>query len=284
MENLNSKLGTRIKTERRRQKMTQQHLAAGICSQSMLSSIENETYTPNVLLFAQLCARLNVSMERLLLDPYPTLSAQPDFNRTVIDLCNQHAYAQMLQYLSQTMVINQLTTDRDLQTYYYYLGIATYQSHQDWQAALQQLTMARSYSPVGHNQTVLELLILATAAFIKYRHKNQVQATAEFNACLTSIEHQAVSAPNNNLNSIYYLYGNCLYNQGEIELGLKVVNQGISYTTSHDSHFMLADLYLLKSALLAMLKRTEEATQTAQKAQTLSEIFKTELYPLPQTH
>ncbi|WP_427910809.1 helix-turn-helix transcriptional regulator [Pediococcus parvulus] len=281
--NSNSHFGIRLKKERKRQKMTQQQLAEGICSQSMLSSIENETYIPNVVLFAQLCARLNLSVERMLLNPYPILKQQPDFNDTIIHLCNLHHYDEMQEYLAKNEVITQLVTNSDLQTYYYYLGISTYQSQQDWQAAIQQLTLARTYTS-GSSHTALELLIEASLAYIKFFHGSNGDARTTFSNCLTLIQNEKVVLPNDNLNSIYYLYANCLFNNSEFEPDLQVVNQGMTYITAHDSHFMLADLLLLKSAILSQLKQPQAAKDSAKKAQTLSEIFQTELFPLPNVH
>lgn len=280
MENTNAELGARIKSERKRKKMTQQQLASGICSQSMLSSIENNTYIPNVILFAQLCERLNLSLEKMLLHPYPTINQQFDFNQTIIQLCNAHHYLELKNYLLQNKITDQLVTNSDWQTYYYYLGIATYQINHNTHDALYNLSLAGSYTDNHTTPTTLELLIRASGAFINYLHEERLNANLTFLRCLEDIEHDRIVAPNDNLNSIFYLYAYCLYQNFEFELGLQVINRGITYITAHNSHFMLADLFLLKSVFLTSLKHSQEAKLTAQKAQSLSEIFNTELYSL----
>lgn len=63
MEALVDSFGTIIKEIRKEQKMTQQMLSQGICSQSVLSRIENNEELPNVLVMAQICHRLGVTID-----------------------------------------------------------------------------------------------------------------------------------------------------------------------------------------------------------------------------
>lgn len=60
-----TELGTILKHTRQSQRLTQKQLADGICSQSMLSAIEQNQYTPNAQLLIALCQRLNISLDEL---------------------------------------------------------------------------------------------------------------------------------------------------------------------------------------------------------------------------
>lgn len=282
MEHSKPNFGQLIQITRKQLNMTQQQLAAGICSQSMLSGIEQNTYVPNIILFAQLCARLGISVERALLHNYPEINQEPNFSQTIKQLCNAHQYTEMLQLLTQTKIIDRLVTDQDLQIYYYYLGIATYQATQDRHDAKQNLQLALSYTTtVNRVQTVLDNLIVAAIAFINFQHNNHLTAINEFNACLDRLNSQTIINPNENLNTIYYLYALCLYQQNDFNATLKIVYAGISQIKDNNSHFMLADLFLLQAAALNKLGHTADAQSAGNKAAALSEIFTIELYPIP---
>lgn len=55
-------LGKKIRTLRRRQKLTQQALADGIVTASMISQIESDRATPSAALLQHIAGRLNVDL------------------------------------------------------------------------------------------------------------------------------------------------------------------------------------------------------------------------------
>lgn len=66
METLIESFGTIIKEIRKEQKMTQKMLSHDICSQSVLSRIENNEELPNVLVMMQICQRLGVTIDHVM--------------------------------------------------------------------------------------------------------------------------------------------------------------------------------------------------------------------------
>lgn len=58
--------GTIIKTIRKERQMTQKMLSQDICSQSVLSRIENNEELPNVVVMAQICQRLGVTIDQVM--------------------------------------------------------------------------------------------------------------------------------------------------------------------------------------------------------------------------
>lgn len=92
---------------------------------------------------------------------------------------------------------------------------------------------------------------------------------------------QTIIDPNENLNAIYYQYAFCLYQAAEFRAALNIINAGIAHIKAIDSHFMLADLFLLKAATLQPLGHPQAAQSAGKQAAILSEIFAVELYPIP---
>lgn len=93
-------LGSSIKKIRKEKHLSQKELANQICSQSMLSSIENDLYTPNALLLIKLCEKLSINLSEI--------SLSDNFE------------------ISDTESFNQINTDE--QTQAYYLGVACFQT------------------------------------------------------------------------------------------------------------------------------------------------------------
>jgi len=123
-------LGPALKQARQAQHLSQQTVAAGICAQSMLSAIEHNHYVPNADLLIKLCQRLNLSLDALSLADNYAISQKPDFNQRLVTLCNAHAYTQLADFLAQPAVLDQVSTAAQTQAYYYYLGVAQFQTKQ----------------------------------------------------------------------------------------------------------------------------------------------------------
>lgn len=56
-----------IREIRKERQLSQKMLSQDICSQSVLSRIENNEELPNVLVMQQLCERLNVTIDQVML-------------------------------------------------------------------------------------------------------------------------------------------------------------------------------------------------------------------------
>ncbi|WP_054691085.1 helix-turn-helix domain-containing protein [Fructilactobacillus florum] len=70
VENAAKILGNNIMIERKNRGLSQYELADGICSQSMISSIEKGHYVPNSILLAQLCNKLGISIHNAMLNNF----------------------------------------------------------------------------------------------------------------------------------------------------------------------------------------------------------------------
>lgn len=275
-----SEIGKRIALERKQKQLTQKQLAAGICSQSMLSSIEKGLYVPNAVLLAQICQKLAISMDTMVLSHYLEINQQTEFNQKIKALCDQHDYVGMLAYLDDSQIIDQLHEDQDLQTYYYYYGVATFQVSHDVIAGLRYLNMAYDYTVSRNAQPVTstELLISAVVAFLKTETKQLDDGFGQFQNTLKLIQSHFASQYDENLNIAFYLNGLAYLRTGKYVDATTVVNAGIDWTTAHHSTYMLSDLFfILAKAYTATLKENE-ASEALAKSQTIASIYHVETY------
>lgn len=268
-------LGQNLAQRRKALKLTQKQLAVGICSQSMVSSIEKGTYVPNAILLSELCQRLGISMEHSLLSDYYGVQANLAFTQQIEMLCNQHQYDKLLAYMDQPGMLNQLYLNEDLQRYYYYHGCAVYQAKQDSAAALQDLRLALSYTYSKRNVqlTAVESLILSAVNFIECE-SGQATEFENFDLVLTALQQKRISQPDENLNSVFYQYGLALLHQKEVAQSINILEKGVTWATAHNANFMLADFFFLLSQEYQAVGNQEQAKVAQNRYQVMLELFK----------
>src|SRR5579875_2696712 len=91
-------LGKKIRTLRRKQKLTQQALAEGLVTASMISQIESDRATPSEALLQHLANRLGVDLAFLASDLHDK-SDELQTYRTARSCIERHEYKQALELL-----------------------------------------------------------------------------------------------------------------------------------------------------------------------------------------
>lgn len=122
------RIGELIKSNRKKKKITQSQLAEGICSQSVISSIESGYDMPNVFLFYQICKKLDLPLTDSFIQEILGFDRSNKFAEHVFQLCKNHQYDEIIEYMDSSKILDDLESDRDFQTYYYYYACALYQT------------------------------------------------------------------------------------------------------------------------------------------------------------
>jgi len=265
-------LGQNLKQARRAKQLTQKQLAAGICAQSLISAIEAGDYLPNAVVFARLCQRLGLSMDQAVLAHYPEITQQVAFNRQVEQMCNQHDYRALADYLATSELASHLITDRDLAIFYYYRGVANYQGRHDASGAQRDLKL--SLTLIDERDGLRPLILSASGCFnLQAGHvklgQQQFEQAQQLIAALPYDE---------NFNCVAYQLGLCQFKAGQFDLATQTLQAGVQLITKQQSHYLLADTLVLMAA--ALDQRGEKiAAQTAQaEGQLLAALFKLQLY------
>ncbi|KRL08743.1 helix-turn-helix transcriptional regulator [Schleiferilactobacillus perolens] len=265
-------IGAVLKQARKDAGLSQAEAAAGICSQAMLSAIESNKYTPNVTLVIALCQRLGITLETVALAQNFAIGQQKDFNQQVETLCNTHQYRKLLTFLNTDAVIDSIADGAETQAYYYYLAVAEFQGANNWDAALQNLQLCLANA--AHTKTLTTLTRLATisAAYIKTLKNQQVSPTVQDNIdrALGGID---AARYTENLNIVYYLAALLYFHVKQDTTSAKVLAQGIHFTTSHNSHYMLANDYYLLAKIAQRLGKQDEAEAATKRSQLFNELF-----------
>lgn len=265
-------MGSVLKQARLDAGLTQAETAEDICSQAMLSAIENDQYTPSATLLIALCQRLGLSLDAIALANNFAIGQEPQFNKKVAALCNAHQYKELLRFLNQDAVIDSIADGAETQAYYYYLAVAQFQGAQDWDDAQQNLQLSLASATRTKVPPVLTRLAKISAAYIAVLKSQQVTPSiqADIDAALKGIDRAKYDE---NLNIIFYLAALIYYHDRQYTESAKLLARGIQFTTSHNSHYMLANAYYLLAKIATQLGKKDQAQDAQQRSALFSELF-----------
>lgn len=239
------RIGALIKDARKKLSISQLDLASGICSQPMVSSIERGDYIPNAVLFMQLCGRLNISLDDSFLKEELKMGSR-NLSRQIFTFCKKHRYAEMIEFMDQPAVIDDLSSDEDYQIYYYYYGCGVYQLSQDAISAKQYLKMATMYSSHATNkvpQSEIEMLIVNALGVVEAKLGNMKTAYQYFDLAQNAAP--IIQSNRENANVVGYQYGYALFLDERYQDALKELIQSFNRVMEIESYFMLPEHALL---------------------------------------
>lgn len=268
-------LGEILKQARREQKLTQTTVAEGICSQAMLSAIENNRYTPNAELLIALCQRLSIELGRLSLAQNYAIGSSATYNSEIEKLCNQHRYPELLAFLKRREVLAAIQSAAQTQAYYYYLGVATYQTTtpSDLVQVTQYLQLSLASATAA--TPVLTHLTEVTLAFVFARHQLSKQALDFLDRALKDSDSLPFEP---NVTVIYYLAALTRFELKHDLKSMAAAAQGLDTAAKNDSHYLLANLYYLLAVLAQRNEKHAEEETAAQRAQIFAELFHEQIY------
>lgn len=274
MSEIASKLGLMLKEHRQHEGLSQKQLAEGICSQAMVSSIERGTYVPNVILFGQLCSKLGITVSNQFLGKELSMNQHHDFSQHVFILCKNHQYAELIDYMDNSGVLDTLESDRDIQSFYYYYGCGIYQLSHAVKEAKRYLqlaahvTLKEPFKP----KTEIEILLINALAVMDYDLHLEAEAMKLFNTAYLAFQAEPKSFEN--LNVICYQYGYALYHQKAYQAALDKFLIGFDDVVEKESFFMLPEYALALTNTYEKLGNNNEAKRFQLNYQAFNDIQK----------
>lgn len=262
------KIGTLVKDIRKDQHMTQKALADGICSQSMLSAIENNEYLPNAAIFIQLAQHLNINLSQISLADNFDISSEQQFNQTVAKLCGEHKYQELLDFLQREDVIDQLEDGKLTQAYYYYLGVAQLQTgHRS--EAVDSMKLSLAEAEERDPSTLSRLGFASMACAYAYQQQPQM-AKADLVKAFKNLNQVKYEKDQNIL---FYLSALVHYILKDNQTATNQLMAGIDFISQHDSHYMLANSYYLLSVLAEKANKEDEKLEADRRKNIFSDLF-----------
>ncbi|MCO6543331.1 MAG: helix-turn-helix transcriptional regulator [Lactobacillus sp.] len=266
-------LGQTIRAARKNQQLTQKATAQNICAQSMLSAIENDKYVPNAQLLIQLCQRLNINLETLSLSKDYSISQYQSFNQQLEELCNQHQYPKLHQFLKSEETIAAVQSASQTQAYYYYLAVAQWHEQRPV-AAIQTLKLSLAQS----SKNIVTTLTRLSWASLGWILVNQGQQQIAQKLIKESLQHLELAIYEENQNILFYLAALVYRYLSDFSTAFTFLEQGIDFATRHNSHYLLSNYYYLLAQLAHDSGQPKRQHLALQHQQFLSELFGEKIY------
>ncbi|WP_163654462.1 helix-turn-helix domain-containing protein [Listeria sp. PSOL-1] len=239
-------MGKRIKRLRTNREWTQKQLAEGVCSQSLLSRIEQGIEIPSILIVHNLCQKLGVTVDDLL--SYTELASPLITLKQNLFSLYQKNDVEMMYTLLHKKTFTTFEAYREESYYYFFLGVTELYYKKNQKEALANFLKAEAFWK-GEDQ-VFNLLIESYLAAIHAERSEEIKMLTTLNYVLQKLNQITESEQRNiNLPTVFLNIATCYAKQDERLTAIEYVNLGIECCKRQNNTFNLTAL-LFKSGLL----------------------------------
>ncbi|MBV7390080.1 helix-turn-helix domain-containing protein [Enterococcus sp. ALS3] len=255
-------IGEALKEFRKERGFTQKELSQDICSQSVLSRIENDEEIPNILVISQLSQRLGISVNQLIGDLLPEeLLLRKYFNKMFMYL-RQQGYLEIEGILAFLEARKTIYLDKDLQLLYYFKGICSYYIDNDPKKALEKIKKGLSVFFTHKSQGYFDqkILLLCFAGKMQQILGNFSEAERLYSESFQLYKTMMADYSERlELVNIFTNYGNFLFDKKNLDKAEKVIDAGLTWSKNQHSYYQLAEMLTLKIKILDTRGLTKES-------------------------
>ncbi|MBC2265034.1 helix-turn-helix transcriptional regulator [Listeria booriae] len=250
---MSNALGKSIKQLRINQELTQKQLAEGICSQSLLSRVEQGLEIPSVLIIHNICQKLGITVDFLLAQSQldsPLIQLKKELH----DLYIQHDYEILYTHLhKKTLATFEINTQESY--YYFYLGICELKYKKNNTAGISALEQALTLSKTD----VMRALISSYLAPAYYATNNEVAALQQLNHCLLFLNKRDFSSEL--IPAIYHHVALCYGFSGDNLTAIEYIHLGIDCCKRQNNNFYLSYLFFELGVFFIRTNRKQTGTR-----------------------
>lgn len=268
--------GTVIKELRTNRFLSQGELAEDICSQGMLSRIENNDVVPNVLVMQKLCERLNVSVNYVLTREETAKAPANNW----LELLKQYKHSKKMTELTET--IDEIETKDnsvfktklELQEYAYYKGCAISYLNPGSTEALTVLQdgLNYTYNRKKQHATDIEVMLLSEIGRVYYNQGKFELGVSFMKRSISQFYSDINKREKVDLIKVFYNISASFVDLKTYSEALEYIEQGVLWSQKKKSYYRLSDLYMLKGIVLKDLGRMDEAIEIVAISDTLDKL------------
>lgn len=270
--------GSVLKETRLGQQLSQKKLAADICSQAMLSRIENNEVIPSVILMKQLCDRLDVSLDYVLGTEYDLSNTLPEEKNDWLELLKFYhqstQYQQLTRIMEETSVLKTLVTKNQQQDYYFYQACCQYffNPYSELPIETLQKSLNLTYTTTKQHLSDMEIIILSEIGKITANQGDVTKGMSYLKRSMNAFYNQTKQRSDNQLAKVFYNIATIYIDLRNYKEALSIINQGISWSSRLKNYYFLDELFLLKGIVLQDHELIDDAIKFVQVAETLKSI------------
>lgn len=266
--------GSTLKKIRKELNLSQKEASDNICSQAMLSRIENNEVIPNVVIMQELCERLNISIDDVMSQKNVHAPFQKQANEW---LALMRYYHRTEQYKNLTTVISNrnipelFSTKEQFQDYYYYKACALIFSEpfSDLGLSMFQQSLNYTYKPDKTDVSDIEIMIISEIGKTYLNRDETEKGLSLINQSVKYFHQKPGSRNRQELVRVLYNAGVAYINDNQYDKALEVINEGIAWAKNKQIYYYLDQLFLLKGIILQDEQKINDAIKYVDIANTL---------------
>lgn len=243
--------GSILKKLRKQKRYTQQMLSENICSQSVLSRIENNEEVPNIVVMKQLCERLNVTIDQVMTKDDQEIREANEWLKVMSDYFYSKQYKQLKKLIEREEIANLFYSNEELQVYYYYLGSCHYYLDENYTEAIAILKMGLKCTYTNQKQIVtdMETQLMSCIGKVLADAGNYEKGIDYLEKSIESFYEYPSERGQFYLTKIFYNIASVYLHLKLIERGSSFIDQGITWAKKTHTFYFLDELYLLKGVV-----------------------------------
>ncbi|GCF95426.1 transcriptional regulator [Enterococcus florum] len=257
-------IGRVLKEFRKEHRMTQKDLSQDICSQSVLSRIENDEEIPNIIVMQQLCQRLGITIDQLMVDFLPEELLLRKYFHKMYQLLRAERYSEIdetLEYLDEQEFV---FLDKDRQQFYFFRAVCCYYLECDPESALKLLRkgLELSISKKYHGYFDNKLLLLGFAAKMNevLHNRNEAerfycQGVDLFRTMMSGYSEKI------ELSQVFLNYASFLKKEQQYERAEHILDLGLRWNQHQQSYYKFSEMLALKIFLLQQQGKIEKVAK-----------------------
>ncbi|MBW1605820.1 helix-turn-helix transcriptional regulator [Lactobacillus sp. Sy-1] len=262
-------IGSRIKKQRKHFKISQKQLAVGVCTQGLISQIENSNITTNIDVIYKICDRLNLNINDIIVNGIA--------NKT-LDQIEDSIFNRQFQQAQQLIIKvkpNNLDTRELKGRYYCYLGVLSLKLKFDYQSAIEAFKeVLIKYSGLDKQNIYTTWAHIGIAkAHLMLKDRNQAD---QFNELAIAYLKLHQFSPKNDFRLLVNIYLESIALHQELlkyDEAMILNKTACRFLRSVDSMYQLATLNLMMARSLIASNSHQQAVSYLDRAHHLGEFY-----------
>lgn len=264
--------GNIIRQLRKKQHLTQYDLAKGICSQSMLSRIENNEQIPNIVILQQVCEKLDIEVQQLINEERHIRDDSFSFICKLKTLFFSRKYQELLNLIETCPINRNKLEGQEKQMFYYLYAQSLYYLGEDNFKILEILERAESYRKDGGATSLLMIQILSFKGKVNVSADNNKAVKMILKEVLKMIQEYTHRSSSRIWVQLYYEISNMYLYLNDTKKALHYSKFGINLSLENGTFYYLRDLLLLQGIILSDLGNLDVATDIIAITESLKKI------------
>lgn len=238
-------IGDRLKMIRKNKGLSQKELCNDICSQGMLSQIENNHHISNIQILTQLCNRLNISLNEIVNYSSNEINSKQVLFNTLAELFYRREYQEIYNLIMDNQnSYNYKEVDKQIILFYeaLFYGFVQHDYHKAYE--LLEESVCITYYSQKVQLTYEEILIITNLGIITMKLGLKDDTHYYFDLIIKNLQENRKIKNKEKITIIFFNIANGYSKMGDYEKALEIACKGIAWANAPNINTQIRLSYL----------------------------------------